>query len=89
MGAIVQPLTWADWPEYVRSVFQGFRSKDGETMVLEKNLFVENVLPGAILRRLTDDERAAYRAPFANAGEDRRPTLTCHVKFPSRASRRK
>ena len=70
MEAPVQPMTWADFPDDVRSLFQGFRSKDGETMVLEKNMFVENVLPGAILRRLSDDEMAAYRAPFANAGED-------------------
>jgi haloalkane dehalogenase len=82
MEALVQPITWADWPEDVRSLFQGFRSKDGETLVLERNLFVENVLPGAILRRLSDDEMAAYRAPFANAGEDRRPTLTWPRQIP-------
>ena len=51
-------------------------------MVLEKNLFVEHVLPGAIVRRLSDDEMAAYRAPFANAGEDRRPTLTWPRQIP-------
>ena len=51
-------------------------------MVLEKNLFVENVLPGAILRRLSEDEMAAYRAPFADAGEDRRPTLTWPRQIP-------
>jgi hypothetical protein len=50
--------------------------------VLKKNLFVENVLPGAILHRLSDDEMAAYRAPFANAGEDRRPTLTWPRQIP-------
>src|SRR5262249_31873740 len=78
----VQPMTWADWPEDVRSLFEGFRSKDGEIMVLQKNMFVENLLPGAILRRLSDDEMAAYRAPFANAGEDRRPTLTLPRQIP-------
>ena len=82
MEAIVQPITWADWPEYVRPTFQGFRSKDGETMVLEKNLFVEKVLPGAILRGLSENEMAAYRSPFANAGEDRRPTLTWPRQIP-------
>src|SRR6266446_2108222 len=56
--------------------------EDGETMVLQKNMFVENLLPGAILRRLSDDEMAAYRAPFANAGEDRRPTLTWPRQIP-------
>ncbi len=51
-------------------------------MLLQKNMFVENLLPGAILRRLSEDEMAAYRAPFANAGEDRRPTLTWPRQIP-------
>ena len=76
MEALVQPITLADFPEDVRSLVQGCRSKDGETLVLEKNLIVENILPGAILRPSTEDQMAAYRAPFANAAEDRRPTLT-------------
>ncbi len=76
-----------DWtrqhPERVQGIaYMEFRSKDGETMVLQKNIFVENLLPGAILRRLSNDEMAAYRAPFANAGEDRRPTLTWPRQIP-------
>ena len=71
MEAIVQPISWADWPEDARSIFQGFRSKEGEMMVLENNLFVERVLPGAILRKLSKEGMAAYHAPFVNAGEDR------------------
>lgn len=82
MEAIVQPITWADFPENARSLFQRFRSNEGETLVLEKNLFIENVLPGAILRGLSNDEMAAYRAPFANAGEDRRPTLSWARQIP-------
>jgi len=82
MEALVQPITLADFPEDVRSLVQGCRSKDGEALVLEKNLIVENVLPGAILRRLSEDEMAAYRAPFANAGEDRRPTLAWLRQIP-------
>ena len=82
MEALVQPITLADFPEDVRSLVQGCRSKDGETLVLEKNLIVENLLPGAILRGLSEDEMAAYRAPFANAGEDRRPTLTWLRQIP-------
>jgi hypothetical protein len=73
-----KPSVWEDFPENERSIFQGFRSKDGETMVLKKNMFVENLLPGAILRRLSDDEMAAYRAPFANAGEDRIKKAASH-----------
>jgi haloalkane dehalogenase len=76
MEAIVAPLTWADWPENARRAFQAFRSDKGEEMILTNNMFVERVLPSSVMRKLTDAEMAAYRAPFANPGEDRRPTLT-------------
>ena len=75
MEAIVTPMTWDDWDPSVRGVFQGFRSPQGERMVLEQNLFVEAVLPGAIRRKLSEEEMQHYRRPFANPGEDRRPTL--------------
>jgi haloalkane dehalogenase len=76
MEAIVTPLSWADWPENAQRVFQGFRSESGEEMILEKNMFVERVLPSSIIRTLSDAEMAVYRKPFARPGEDRRPTLT-------------
>ena len=60
----------------------GFRSYGGEDMVLNKNMFVERILPGSILRKLTDEEMAEYRRPFANAGEDRRPALTWPRQIP-------
>jgi haloalkane dehalogenase len=82
MEAPVQPITLADFPDDVGSLVKGCRGKDGEALVLEKNLIVENVLPGAILRRLSEDEMAAYRAPFANAGEDRRAMLTWLREIP-------
>ena len=82
MEAIVQPVSWADWPENARGVFQGFRGPGGEAMILQKNIFVERILPGSILRTLSEEEMAAYRAPFAVAGEDRRPTLTWPRQIP-------
>ncbi len=82
MEAIVLPMTWDTWPEAARGVFQGFRSPAGEEMVLEKNVFVEAVLPGSVLRDLTEEEMAVYRRPFQNAGEDRRPTLTWPRQIP-------
>ena len=82
MEAIVTPVTWADWPENARRVFQNFRSEAGEDMVLEKNVFVERVLPGSVLRKMTDEEMAEYRRPFATPGEDRRPTLTWPRQIP-------
>jgi haloalkane dehalogenase len=82
MEAIVRPLTWAQWPDAARQLFQSFRSDAGEAMVLENNVFVENVLPGSVLRGLQEAEMAVYRRPFANAGEDRRPTLTWPRQIP-------
>jgi haloalkane dehalogenase len=76
MEGIVTPVTWADWPEIARRAFQGFRGEGGEDMILQKNIFVERVLPGSVIRTMADDEIAEYRRPFLNAGEDRRPTLS-------------
>ena len=82
MEAIVTPVTWNDWPEVARKVFQGFRSPAGETMVIENNLFVERVFPSAILRDLSDAEMAEYVRPFSEPGESRRPTLTWPQQIP-------
>lgn len=82
MEALVMPVTWDAWPESARGVFQGFRSEAGEAMVLENNVFVERVLPGSVIRDLTDEEMAVYRRPFLNAGEDRRPTLSWPRQIP-------
>ena len=82
MEAIVRPVGWEEWPEKAREIFQGFRSAAGEGMVLERNLFIERVLPGSVIRRLTDDEMAVYRRPFERPGEDRRPTLTWPRQIP-------
>ncbi len=82
MEAIVQSLTWEQWPDAATRIFQGFRSDAGEAMVLDNNLFVERVLPGSVIRKLTDEEMTAYRAPFVEAGESRRPTLTWPREIP-------
>ena len=82
MEALVRPLSWDEWPAEARQVFQGFRSAAGEAMALEKNIFVERVLPGSVLRGLTEQEMAVYRRPYHNPGEDRRPTLTWPRQIP-------
>jgi haloalkane dehalogenase len=76
MEAVVRPMAWADFPDNARGIFQGFRSDAGEAMVLEKNIFVERVLPSAVIRDLTEAEMTIYRKPYLQPGEDRRPTLT-------------
>ena len=82
MEAIVRPVTWDDWPEAARGIFQGMRSDAGEELVLTKNLFVEAILPASILRDFSDAEMDEYRRPFLNEGEDRRPTLTWPREIP-------
>lgn len=82
MEALVRPVIWDEWNEAARPVFKGFRSPAGEDMVLEKNIFVERVLPGSVLRGLTEEEMEIYRRPFAEPGEARRPTLTWPRQIP-------
>jgi haloalkane dehalogenase len=82
MEAVVKTMQWADFPENARSVFQGFRSDGGENMVLDKNIFVERVLAGAVIRGLGEEEMTHYRKPYLDPGEDRRPTLTWPRQIP-------
>ena len=82
MEALVRPVTWEDWPEPARKIFQAMRSPAGEEMVLEKNIFVERILPASVLRGLGEAEMAVYRKPYLEAGESRRPTLTWPRQIP-------
>ncbi len=82
MEALVRPVTWEEWPDPATPVFQGFRSDKGEAMVLDRNVFVERVLPGSIIRKLSEAEMAVYRKPFSEPGEGRRPTLTWPRQIP-------
>lgn len=82
MEAVVMPLpTWDDWPEKARGIFQGFRSPKGEDLILNRNLFIEAVLPSSIMRPLTEKEMATYRAPFADA-PDRQVMLNWPREIP-------
>ena len=82
MEAVVKTLNWSDFPDLGRKVFQGFRSEAGENMILDKNMFVERVLPGAVIRDMTEAEMNVYRKPYLAEGEDRRPTLTWPRQIP-------
>ena len=82
MEALVRPASWDEWPEIIRPIFKGFRSEAGESMVLDKNVFIEKVLPGSVMRGLSDQEMEVYRRPFLNPGEDRRPTLSWPRQIP-------
>jgi haloalkane dehalogenase len=82
MEAIVRPVTLAEWPEAARKVFMGMRSPAGEEMVLKNNVFIERILPGSVLRKLSDAEMTVYRKPYLEPGEARRPMLTWPRQIP-------
>ncbi len=82
METIVTPLEWSDWPETATGIFQAMRSDAGEEIVLEKNVFVERILPKSVLDPLSEEVMAEYRRPFAEPGEGRRPTLTWPRQIP-------
>ena len=82
MEALVRPVTWDEWPEPARKIFQALRSPGGEEMVLQKNVFVERILPLSVLRGLTDAEMTVYCRPYLEPGESRRPTLTWPRQIP-------
>jgi haloalkane dehalogenase len=81
MEAIVQPRRWADFPAGRDAMFRALRSEEGERMVLDENFFIEVVLPKSIIRKLSDEEMAAYRAPFRDR-EARLPTLVWPRELP-------
>lgn len=80
MEAIVQPMTWEGFGE-AGGMFRALRSTGGENLVLDQNAFVEKVLPGATVRSLSDEEMAAYRAPFSDSVA-RLPTLIWPRQIP-------
>ena len=74
MEAVVMPIEWSDFPSDAAGIFKGFRSVKGEDLILNRNMFIEGVLPSAILRKLSDVEMNEYRRPFAQS-EDRQVLL--------------
>jgi len=82
MEAVVKTISWDEWPRSMKPIFEGFRSPAGDAMVLDNNVFIEQVLPASIIRKLSEEEMAEYRRPFLKPGEDRRPTLTWPRQIP-------
>lgn len=73
MEAIVRPFrSWDEWPEATRAFFQALRSPAGEELILQRNLFIEYLLP---LRNLAPEAIEVYRRPYRNPGHTRLPML--------------
>jgi hypothetical protein len=83
MEAIVAPQGRDHWDKMgMRPALEALRSEAGEAMVLQNDCFIEEILPNAILRKLSAEQMAEYRRPFAEPGEGRRPTLTWPRQIP-------
>ncbi|MBW4636180.1 MAG: haloalkane dehalogenase [Iphinoe sp. HA4291-MV1] len=82
METFVRPLTLSDLPESFHSTLKAVRSQEGERLVLEQNIFIEQMLPSVTQRHLTQEEMAEYRRPYLESGESRRPTLTWPREVP-------
>ncbi len=82
MEALVKSVSWSEFPEPARKIFQAFRSLAGEQIVLQQNAFIEVNLPNTLLRTLTEEEMAHYRRPFTEPGEGRRPMLSWARQLP-------
>ncbi len=82
MESIVCPLNWDDWPENAKGIFQAMRSDKGEDLILNRNIFIEKILPSSVIRKLSEKEMAIYRKPFSKIGESRRPTLSWPREIP-------
>lgn len=77
------PIPWTAFPEESRKIFQLLRSDAGEELVYKKNIFVERLLPGSIMRKLHAEEMQMYLRPFVmNEPHLRRPTLTWPREIP-------
>jgi haloalkane dehalogenase len=82
MEGLVRPFTgWDEFIEAATPIFQAFRSDEGESMILDRNLFIERVLPGSVIQSLSEAEMTEYRKPLLNR-EDRWPTLTWPRQIP-------
>ena len=81
MEGIVKPVSWSDWPESAVGIFKGFRSDKGEDLILNRNMFIEGVLPSSVIRPLSDTEMDAYRAPHLET-DDRQPLLNWPRQIP-------
>ena len=80
MEGIVRPFqSWDEWPDATRAFFQAQRTDQGEDLILQKNLFIEYLLP---LRHISQDAMEVYRRHFRNPGQSRQPMLTWTRELP-------
>ena len=66
MEAMMRPLTWAHFPQSFRIMFRLMRAPAvGYLMLNVANMFLKQVVPQSIVRKLSAEEVRAYEAPFS------------------------
>lgn len=78
----LRPFTWSEWSPQGAELFRSLRTPlIGEKMVLEANAFLGRSLSNGIKRHLSEDELAAYYAPYPDPAS-RRPLLQWTREIP-------
>ncbi|MDE2227599.1 MAG: haloalkane dehalogenase [Alphaproteobacteria bacterium] len=77
---------WPTWDDFhtpaARALFRKFRTPgEGERLILDENIFVEQLSPRTVVRALSDAEMAVYRAPFPSP-QSRRPVWRLPNELP-------
>ena len=74
MEAIVRSFkSWNEWPASTRAFFQAQRTPAGEDLILEKNLFIEYLLP---LRNIPTNAMEVYRRHYRVPVPERQTMLS-------------
>ncbi len=82
MEAILKPVSWSDFPAEFKIGFKLMRTPCiGWFMINVLNVFVKQVMPQAIVRDLTPEEKAAYEAPFKTIAS-RKPIRQWPLEIP-------
>ena len=78
----LRSMHWNEWSPKGAELFRALRTPGvGEKMVIDANQFLDRSLSNGIHRHVTDDERAAYYAPYAEPVA-RRPLLQWTREIP-------
>jgi len=82
MEALYQPSSWKNFPSSAYLIFKLFRNPImGKLMIMNRNFFVEKVLPKFTVRQLTKEEMDHYRQPYPDK-KSRKPLYVWPNQIP-------
>lgn len=81
LETFLRPMRWDEMAPQAAELFRGYRSPQGEEMVLGNNMFIEFNLPRGTMGGLAESDHDVYRAPFLEPAS-RKPMLAWAREFP-------